>query len=644
MFHLYGVTREQSIDNYVTWRAGLHPDDALRDEAEIQMALRGENEFDTEFRVIWPDGTIHNLRSRGTVKRDDFGQPVRMTGINWDITDQKLFEQELISAKERAESADLANVAKSEFLANMSHEIRTPMNGVIGMTGLLLDTELNEEQRHYAETVRVSSESLLGLINNILDFSKIEAGKFDLEVLNFDLSSLLDDLVRTLALPAQDKRLELTYTADWDVPLLLRGDPGRLRQILTNLTGNAIKFTQKGEVVIRVSMLEESETDVLLLFSVRDTGIGIPADKFGLLFDKFSQVDTSTTRKYGGTGLGLAISKQLTELMGGEIGIKSEEGQGTESWFTARFGKEGEKTQREHLLPADLNSVRPLIVADNAPNREILQDRFVRRKARILMAEDSITNQQVALGLLEKLGLSADTVINGAEAVTALETIPYDLVLMDCQMPVIDGYQATACIRNPQSKCQNPAIPIIAITANAMAGDREKCLKAGMNDYLSKPISVQHLMEVLEKWLPGETTPIKHQHQAAAAKAAVVDVGKDVIAPVFDVMGMMARFMDDQKLAHIICLGHLDDLPKKIAELQVYLQNGDAGRAEHVAHSIKGAAANMGGEALRAVALAMEQAGKAGDMEAVRGYMPELEEQTARLTAAIALYLATHEA
>jgi CheY-like chemotaxis protein/HPt (histidine-containing phosphotransfer) domain-containing protein len=635
------------------------------------------------------------------------------------------------------------------------------MNGVIGMTGLLMDTDLNEEQQRYAEIVRVSSESLLGLINDILDFSKIEAGKLELEMLDFDLSSLLDDFAATLALRAHEKGLEFLCAADPGIPELLCGDPGRLRQILTNLAGNAVKFAHAGEVGVRVSLVAEDETSALLRFSVRDTGIGIPRDKLGLLFDKFSQVDASTTRQYGGTGLGLAISKQLAELMGGEVGVASKVDKGSEFWFTVRLGKQADRGQADNSPPVDLHDVRVLIVDDNATNRDIqtprlaswgmrpsevadgpgalralyqaldekdpfriavidmqmpgmdgetlgqaikadplladtrmvmltslgirgdarrfeeigfaayatkpirhqelkgvlslvltertgmtprpiatrytareMRTEFIGSKARILLVEDNITNQQVALGILKKLGLRADAVANGAEALKALELLPYDLVLMDVQMPVMDGFEATRRIRNPQSPVKDHRIPIIAMTAHAIQGDREKCMEAGMDDYVSKPVSPQSLVEILVKWLPPETaTTIKgtsKSHQKINSVAAPATK-----TPVFDRTVMMARLLGDEDLTNTVIEGFLLDIPRQIETLQGCLEAGNVLGAERQAHTIKGAAANVAGEALRTLAFEIEQAAHGGDLDTAKASMPELEKAFDRLQQAM---------
>ncbi|MGE0471818.1 MAG: ATP-binding protein [Nitrospira sp.] len=491
---------DYELDNtFQEWESRIHPEDHDRSLREIEAYLSGHvSVLEIEHRLRHKDDSYRWILSRGTMIKNEEELSSRIVGIHIDVTDRKAAEELLRQAKEAAEAASRA---KSQFLANMSHEIRTPMNGVLGMAELLLRCALGDKERHLSESIHRSGTVLLAIINDILDFSKIEAGKLQLETTPFEVRRTVQEAVDLSVPAAEKKHLKLSWKMDDHVPLYLLGDPTRLRQILVNLIGNAVKFTERGLIEVSVMPERQKGEQYGLSVSVQDTGIGISLEAQAHIFEAFSQADGSTTRKYGGTGLGLAIVKQLVILMGGDIELQSAPGEGTRFRFTAYFRR---CDMAQKPLPAPvIRTVDESKHTDRTPGPSAV---------RILLVEDNPVNREVACGMLETLNCHIDTAENGREAVAALETTDYALVFMDCQMPEMDGLTATRLIREREANVeklmnnteQRPSrrVPIVALTAHAMQGDRELCLAAGMDEYLTKPFTLAQLEHVLTRWLP----------------------------------------------------------------------------------------------------------------------------------------------
>ena len=746
---IFGYTPDRIVAD-PDFRVLVHPDDRgeLRDAFVAAMRDTGA---DLEFRLRPHAGDYRWVHATFHSEPAESGAPAAMLAYLTDVTERKAMEADLVAARRAALEA--ARI-KSEFLANMSHEIRTPLNGVIGMTGLILDTSLSPEQREYAEIARISGEALLTVINDILDFSKIEAGRMEIETLDFELRTVVEEGADLLAEQAHAKGLELATLIHPEVPLDVSGDPGRLRQILLNLVSNAVKFTEAGEVVVRVQLdPDQPDEPSMVRFEVTDTGIGLSPEDQARLFQSFSQVDASTSRKFGGTGLGLAICRQLVELMGGRIGVQSQPGRGSNFWFTLPLPA-ASPTPRLHLDNPDLKGMRVLAVDDNATNRTILKqslngwgmvattagsgsqalvalrggveqgepfrlvildyrmagmdglalarairadaslrgvklvlltssgrsdhaetvrkadiDAFLTKPIRqsalydalttamgmaqisphstvltahstaearaehrlhLLVVEDNPVSQKVAARNLEKLGYRVDVAANGVEALDAVDRQSYAVVLMDCQMPEMDGYTATEEIR--RGEAGGLRLPIIALTAGAMGEDRERALAAGMDDYLSKPLKVEDLEAAVQRWAPiHDPTPVETIADTggslpggdSGAGDQPDDDGADLDAAT--IVGL--RDLGGSALLDDLVSLFRDEVDRYLNLFDLALLDRDPGALRQASHSFKGSSANLGATRLAAVAVAIEQFGVDGDLdgaEALRGELASL--------------------
>ena len=712
-----------------------------------------------DWEVIKKNGTTGFLECSISFMTDSEDQPMGFRGIIRDVTERKNIDREIM---EKSRQAEEATKAKSQFLANMSHEIRTPLNGIVGMAELALDTQLDDNQKNIFQTINAEANSLQDVISEILDFSKIEAGKFDLEEIPFDLRVTIEDIAASFAYRAEQKGLDFISFLAPDVPSRLIGDPVRLRQIMVNLIGNALKFTRAGALYVKGELVEKIEDRVKIRFSVKDTGIGIPDDRHATIFESFTQADGSTTRNYGGTGLGTTISKQLSEMMGGEIGLESEEGKGSTFWFTALFGKQEEKKQIPAAIDLDLNNLKVLIVDDNQTNRFVLmeyvkswgclpveavdgkealivfrdavssenpfdliltdfqmpemsgfdlvkeiktmetlkevpiivltssgrkgdsrnckeigvngyltkpirQDELrkamvsvlglstgrktgsppelvtrysvaedYRKEIQILLVEDYPTNQQVAMRHLSKAGYQVDLAEDGSQAVRAYKRKSYNLIFMDIQMPIMDGYAATQEIRKIETRnLEQPSIinrqstiqkvPIIAMTAHAIKGYREKCLKAGMDDYIAKPIRRKELLTIVEKW----TSRIDDSR--LMIDDCIAPQGNQESEAPMEYERVLEEFEGDEDFLMEVLEGFIGNVTSQIKLIRQAISDGDAEAVRREAHSIKGGAANLTANDLSGIAFEIENIGKSGMLVEGIDSLQKLEQEFFRL-------------
>lgn len=599
MYRLYGVDSDSSVDIYQTWLAGLHPDDTQRVNNEFRMALRGESNIDTSFRVVWPDGSVHYIRALAIVDRDPLGQPLRMIGTNWDISTYKEAEDALFDFSEALKEknaqleialkdAEQATLAKSQFLANMSHEIRTPLTAVIGFTDLALQSSQQSYQEECIRKISIAGVTLLHLVNDLLDFSKIEAGELMMEMEPFRLNDLISNLEAVFYNSAIDKGLEFVSHCPLDYCLF--GDSHRLSQVIANLLSNAIKFTKNGSVRLRVSSPEREDNKIKLLFSIHDTGIGISAHDLGRIFESFTQADGSTSRKYGGTGLGLSISKRLVEMMGGEIFCESSIGTGSTFSFTAWL-------QIGEPACCQRDNSHDTYGRDN----EVLANNF--SWARILVADDNEINQELVVELLKEAGAYVDVANNGKEALTMIfeNNIPYDLVLMDIQMPVMDGYEATRLIRSDQRFTD---LPIVALTGNALVSEQNNTMESGFTGFLPKPYTIQILYDTIGHYINRSESAFLDM-AAVKGEADTIDIptihGLDTATAIDSMDGntklylsILRSFVEhDFNSAHII---------------ETALSQGDFELAQRTAHSIRGSAGAIGATQLEIAARSLENA------------------------------------